>query len=356
MKLAVLLFFTTLLYGLEFGDVAAQAEEARGANRIDEALELYIEATRLKPTWQEGWWYLATLYYEKEQYAHARDGFRSFVRLQPKSGPGLVMLGLCEYHTGEYARALDHLREGRLLGIGDNKPLDAASRYTLAILLTRFGHFEAALPLLLQFSQEGIDRPAYVEATGIAAMRVLSLPKELPPGKRDVVALAGRAVYEVGGRRAAQAKEAFARLLEKHPRTPNVHYLYGSFLLQEDTEAAVTELKKELEYSPKHLPARLQLAFEYLRRRDTTSALPYAREAVELDPKSFAARNALGRALLESGQAEEAIQHLEIGVKLAPEVAEQHFALASAYAKAGRKEDAARARAAFLKLNEKRRN
>ena len=119
-----------------------------------------------------------------------------------------------------------------------------------------------------------------------------------------------------------------------------------------EPEKAVPELKRELEVSPKHVPARVVLALEYLKRGDAAAALPFAREAVELDPESFVGHNAYGRALVESGELEKGIKELETAAKMAPDSPETRYALAAAYAKAGRKEDAARERAAFVKLNE----
>jgi tetratricopeptide (TPR) repeat protein len=101
-----------------------------------------------------------------------------------------------------------------------------------------------------------------------------------------------------------QAQKEFENLVASYPKAPNIHYLYGSFLLSIDTDAALGELKKELEVSPRHVPALLQIAFEYLRQGDGAAALPYARRAAEINANSFGAHNALGRALVEMGDLE----------------------------------------------------
>jgi len=92
-----------------------------------------------------------------------------------------------------------------------------------------------------------------------------------------------------GARRAADAQKDFEDLVANYPRTPNLHYLFGSFLLTSDSDAGLGELKKELGISPRHVPALAQIAFEYLKRGDTAAALPYARKGVEADPQSFIA-------------------------------------------------------------------
>ncbi|PYU88166.1 MAG: hypothetical protein DMG08_26565, partial [Acidobacteria bacterium] len=139
------------------------------------------------------------------------------------------------------------------------------------------------------------------------------------------------------------------------PDTPNVHYSFGVFLLAEDPVAALEEFRRELRISPNHVPARLQIAFEYIKRNEHEKGLAYAQEAVKLSPDSFAARNALGRILLEMEQTQRAIEELEAGLELAPDSPEMHFAVARAYERAGRKDDAARAREEFKKLDRIRR-
>jgi tetratricopeptide (TPR) repeat protein len=337
-----------------FAKVSAEATAAREANDTGKAVELYRQAVKLKPDWKEGWWYLGTLLYEADLYPDARDAFRQFNLLEKNSAPGLVMVGLCEFQTREYERALMHLERGRELGVGANRELDNVSRYHLALLLTRDQQYERANELLAAFARLGNDRTTIVEAEGIAALRMPMLPAEVPPDRRDIVMMAGRAVHEGNARREASARKAFEEVIARYPDAPNLHYLFGSFLLLNSPEQAIAELKLELQRSPKHVPARIVLALEYLKRGDSASALPFAREAVELDAKSFIGHNAYGRALVEQGQLDNGIKELELAAKIAPDSPETRYALAGAYAKAGRKADAARERAAFLKLNETR--
>ncbi len=350
----VLFFATALIAAAQtpFPKVSAEATAAREANDIGKAVDLYRQSVKLKPDWKEGWWYLGTLLYEADLYADSRDAFRRFNLLEKDSAPGLVMVGLCEYQTREYDRAMLHLERGRQLGVGTNRELDNVSRYHLALLLIRDSQYERANELLAAFARLGNDRNTIIEAEGLAGLRMPMLPNEVPPEKRDIVILAGRAIHESNARRAANAKKGFEELVARYPNAPNVHYLYGCLLVVNEPQKAMPELKHELEISPKHVPVRVVLALEYLKRGDAAAALPYAREAVELDQSSFIAHNAYGRALVETGELEKGIKELEAAAKMAPDSPETRYALAAAYSKAGRKEDAARERAAFVKLNE----
>jgi predicted Zn-dependent protease len=200
--------------------------------------------------------------------------------------------------------------------------------------------------------ERGAEMPSVVEAAGMAGLRKPLLPAELPPTERELVLQVGRAVMASGARRPVEAQKEFENLVANYPKTPSIHYLFGSFLMISDPDAGLQELKKELEISPRSVPALLQMAFEYLRRGDAATALPYAQQAVEIDRESFVAHNALGRALVDSGDLENGIKELELSKKQAPGSPQTRIALASAYAKVGRNEDAAHERAEFLKLKQ----
>src|SRR5260370_26091231 len=153
---------------------------------------------------------------------------------------------------------------------------------------------------------------------GLAALRIPTLPSAMPATKGALVGAAGRAVYMAALRRPAEAQAAFDQLVKEHPNAPEVHELYGVFLAVSDPDGAVREWKKEIEISPQHVPARLQLAFEYLKRGDAAAGLPYAQEAVKLDAQSFATHNALGRLLVETDNVEVGFVALEKARDLAP--------------------------------------
>ena len=336
----------------DFEQYVKRGDEARLAQRLDEAVSLYGQALKIKPTWPDGWWYIGAILYEKDLYAQGRDAFQNLVALDPTRGQGWAMLGLCQFQTGEYERAVVSLQKGRAQGINDDSELAAVVRYHAAILYIRFEQYEISFDILREFMRVGHYSPKVVEAFGLTMLRLPYLPKEVPPDKRDQILIAGQAGYNMAARQLDQARTAFDMLLSQYPKEPNVHYGFGVFMLTQDADAAIKEFMRELEISPNHVPARLQIAFEYLKRDQYNDALPLAEKAVQLAPKLYAARNVLGRVLLELGQVDRSIKELEEGVRLAPSSPEMHFALSRAYAKAGRKEDATRERDTFKKLQD----
>ena len=337
---------------MEFDHFVKQADEARLAERFDEAISLYGKALNIKPKWPEGWWYIGAIFYQRDLYPQARDAFQNLVALEPDRGPASAMLGLCLFQTGEYERAAVALERARTSGINDNSELARVVRYHTALLYLHFQYFENAFDVLNEFVRSGQETPKVVEAFGLTLLRMPFLPNEVPPDQREKVLVAGQAGYNMAARRLDQARTAFDTLLSRYPNDPNIHYAFGVYMLPQDADAAMKEFKRELEISPNHYAALTQMAFEYLKRDQFNDALPLAEKAVQLAPKLFAARNVLGRVLLELGQVDRSIKELEEGVKLAPSSPEMHFALARAYTRAGRKEDAARERETFKKLQD----
>lgn len=336
----------------DFETLAARAARAREGGQLQEALALYQQAITLRPDWDEGRWYFATILYELDRHAEARDAFAEVLRRQPGHAGALGLKGLCEFQLARYDRALIDLLEADKQGVSRSPGIATVVRYHAALLLTRFGDFEVANKMLVQFATEAPETPQVLEAFGLNVLRMPMLPSELPPDARERVMLAGRAGYAMASRNPAAARRALDELVARYPSTPHVHYVRGVFFIAEDPERALAEFRRELETSPSHVPARLQIVFELLKRGDATAARRYADEAVTLAPTHFAPRAALGHVLLELGDVEPAVLELEQAARLEPSSIQTHFLLARAYARAGRTADAERARAEFQRLEE----
>jgi tetratricopeptide (TPR) repeat protein len=335
----------------EFDKLVEQGTEARKAQQWEDAIALYAKAVKLRPKYVEGYWYQGTSYYSLDKFAECRDRFREVTRLAPQNGAAFAFLGLCEYGLKDYDKSLQHLLQSRIYGVGDTGDLGGVARFHAATLMSRISQFEQSLETLGEFASEGNDNPRVIEAMGIATLRLPMLPEELPPDRREMVLMAGRASYQMATRNTAAAGKAFEALVIRYPETANVHYANGVYLLLEQPDKAIEEFKKELELQPAHPASLMQIAFEYLKRGEPQNALPWAKQAVEAAPKDFATHKALGQALLDTDDVTGAIAELQTGITLAPESPGLHFSLAKAYQKAGRLEDANREREEFTRLD-----
>jgi tetratricopeptide (TPR) repeat protein len=334
-----------------FERVAKAADDERTAGHLEQAVGLYQQALKARPSWTEGRWYLATILYSLERFAEAREAFLRVVGPRPDDGRAWAFKGLCEFELRNYDRAVSDLQRAELLGI-PGRELYHVATYHYGILLARYEQFEESLEYLSQLAREGNESISIAEALGLSILRMPFLPSEMPPQKREMVLMAGRATIHWANARRAQARAGYEELLLRYPEAPNAHYAFGVFLLKEDADAALDQFNRELQISPLHVPAMLQIALEKDLRAEREEAVALARKAVETAPRNSAGRNVLGRILLNRDDVEGAIKNLEEGVKLAPLSREMHFELARAYARAGRKDDAARERETFKKLDE----
>jgi tetratricopeptide (TPR) repeat protein len=340
--------------GASFDALSKQANAAREAGRLEEAIALYRDALRLKPKWTEGRWYLGTTYYELDRYAEAAAAFKSLVTSEPSHGAAWGFRGLCEFQLRQYEPALVSLMKARELGLGPNQELTSVVRYHTAIVMTRFSQFEFAQKVLSEFTVDGNDNPKILEALGLATLRVPQLPEEVDPARREQLLLAGGGTFYYYSRMTAAAHGQFEELIRRYPDVPNVHYAFGVVLLNEQPDRAIEEFKEELRRSPTHVPSMLQIAFEYLKRSEWAAAKPWAEQAVKADSSSVPARQALGQALLELDDADGAIEQLRAGIAITPEAPILHYTLARAYRKAGRAEEAERERLEFQRLERAR--
>jgi tetratricopeptide (TPR) repeat protein len=328
-----------------FEQLAVQANAAREADRIPQAIQLYKEALQLKPAWPDGWWYLGTLFYDGDQYESGRKAFAEFVKLEEKAAPGWAFLGLCESETGDYAHALEHIRRGLEIGTGIEPATEQVIRFHEALLLTRTGLFDQASPRFMPFVRRGVHDPTLIAGIGLTSLHEPFLPKEVPPERRELIASVGETVYLWMSGDTTKTGPAFQAMLERYPTTVGVHFLYATYLLSfRPAEEALAELKRELELNPHSADARAMIALIAMRAGSESAALPIARQAAQDGPMCPMAQYAYGLLLASSGDLRGSIEHLETAERLDPANVEYHMGLAGAYSKAGRQDDARRER------------
>ncbi len=334
-----------------FEQYAAAAKRAREDNHDDVAVENYRKALEFKPEWSEGLWYLGTLLYQKDDDLQACTMFRRFLTQNPSNGDGWAMLGFSEYESHQYLRALDHLQQSEMAGISGDKKLRATVSYVIAILLTRAEKFDAGMDLLLARVASGADTSSLVEPLGLAALRLPLLPAEIPPVRREMIRIAGHAVLALEEQHYDEADKFFDQLKTSYPDQSGVHFLIGVRLLDSQPEDGIKELKREIEISPSHLPARLRIADQYIKQLKVDQGIEYAREALRLAPNNASAHMELGEGMVAKGDAGGGIRELEIARNALPDMVRIHWDLVRAYTTAGRTDDADREKAEIERIS-----
>ena len=336
----------------DFGTLSKQADAARDAERLDDAVALYQKALALSPKWAEGWFSLGTLEYERNDYAAAARAFRAVLPLAPKEGSAHAFLGLCEYELGDYDNALKHINEASALGIAKNPQFRQVVLYHEGLLNLRKSRFEAAREALAQLCREHTSSPDTLKAMGMVALRIPGLPTYAEGSlESHIIPRVGHAACLAAAQKYDEARPEFATLVNEYPAYPNIHYAYGRFLAEiNDVPAAVEQYQLEIKNNPEDINSRLEIAAsEY--KVDSAAGVPYVEDAVRIAPQIAFGHYLLGLLYLDTGAAAKALPQLEVAAKAFPNDAKVFFALSTAYARTGNKEKAAQARARFETLN-----
>ncbi len=339
-----------------FEQLSKEADAARQAERLNDAITLYRAGVQLRPGWGEGWWALGSLLYDQDRFPEAETAFRRFVSVTPAPGPGYAFLGLCEYETQEYDRALRQFRLWARNGWSGSTQLIDVSVFHFALLLTREGRFVEALYLLSTEASKVDNTSAISEAMGLASLRMRSLPKDYPPERRELVWLAGQAAFYAADAQHdfARADEYAARMESRYNETADVHYFRGTlFTFENKSNEAEREFREELRVSPTHVPAMLGLVKIDLDGNHLTEAASLARGATEIEPNNPEAHHLWGRVLMATGKFQESAQELRRAKQLAPDGAMIRSHLAMVYSRLGRTQEAKAEADAFLTLKAK---
>ena len=327
-----------------FDDLARRASLAREARDIPQAIELYGQAVKLDPKWPDGWWFLGSMQYARDQYAAAENALTHYIELTPNATAALALRGLCEFEVAEYSQSLADIQRALSLGAANQPRNEGILRYHEALLLTRLGRFDDALQRYGYFARNGISSPEIFAGIGLAGLRVPLLPKEVEAGQQELFMDTGNAAFRFMAGNELDAQQTFQVLFQHYPISSNAHYLYGYLLFAKDPDHAVAEFKRATEIEPSNAAAQAMLAWFYLMRSNPSEAEPYAQRAVKEDPQLPLAQLVLGRSLVETGDAKNGIERLQKALQFEPANIEIHLALVRGYSEAGLKEDARRER------------
>ncbi len=316
-----------------FDSLAKRAAEAKDADRLDEAVALYKKALALRPKWTEGWWSLGTIEYDRNNYQSAAAAFRQVLPLAPKDGTVHAMLGLCEFELGEDDAALKHLAEATRMNVSSNPQLRSVLLYHYGILLLRARKFQNAQTVLGGLCLNSIPGQEALRSLGWSAFRLLPTAAPAVGSQGDVIMEhTGHAACLAVQKKMDEAGREYAQLVNAYPDYPNIHYVYGRFLVDaNEVPKAIEEFQKEIQRNPKDINSRLEIAAANY-KLNSAAGIPFAEEAVRIDPQVPFAHYLLGLLYLDTDEFNKAIPQLELAEKAFPEDPKVCFALGSAYA------------------------
>jgi tetratricopeptide (TPR) repeat protein len=336
--------------GDQFDDLSRRAQAALDSHP-EEAAQLYKQALAIRPDWPEGWLYMGGALYQSGRYAEATDALRKGLGLAPVFANGWALLGLSESQLDDPDQALADIRKGEELGLSGNVPFETAVRVRAAQLLIRSSAFDEALAQLQPLTRYPGEPQPVAETMGLCALASPDDLATLPPQRRAVVGLAGKAAWAFATQHPEEAAAAYKQMISQYPNEPGVHYAYGLFLMETDARQALAEFQEDAQANPKHWPALLVIASVEIRQGDPQKAIESLRVAMKTAPAKYhwLCHLNLGRADLDANNSAAAVTELEATVQQMPSSASAHFFLAQAYRAVGRKPDAEKEKSEFEK-------
>jgi tetratricopeptide (TPR) repeat protein len=265
----------------------------------------------------------------------------------PPAAASAVQRALAQAEKGYCKESLPTLR-GAMHGLPDKK-----MQYQVGMATARCAMgagdgtvlIEALLLLRTQFPQD--PEVLYTSAQFFSSLAnqaaqelVTFAPDSYQAGKLNAESLESQQRWD-------EAEAAYRKILERHPKAPEIHFRIARILLDrsatpETAEKARAELRQELEVNPKSAAAEFVLGEVARRSGQWDEAIPHFMRASKLDVGFAEAYLALGMSLSSAGKHAEAIAPLEQYVKMVPEDPAGHYQLAMAYSRTGNKEAAAR--------------
>jgi len=317
----------------QFEELSRQANAARLEGDAAEAIHRYETALKIRPEWPEGWWYLGTLYADTNRFTEAISIFRKLTDANPKLGPAWASLGLSEFELKDYQNSLVHLRQAQELGFAEVPDVEKPATYHLALLLNLDGEFEDAFSLLAyEFGKEALAQQTRI-ALAMSLLRIPLLPDQVDPSKDALITDAGETAELLASRTFEQAFQHFRQMLKDYPKTPFLHYAFGSALdFQSRYEEAEAQLREETRITPRSALPYMRMAAIALKTHRPTDALGLAEQGVKLAPHSATAHQILAKTLTELGKTESALQENATAEKLEPEKPQVDSEIAALYA------------------------
>src|SRR5215469_1073073 len=322
----------------DFESLARQATSAREQGNAEEAIRFYQQALKIHPEWEEGWWYVGTLLYDRNRFAEALPAFAKVTELDPKLGPAWSFLGLSAFESRDYSAALTALDKGHELGTEQVPSIGKVADYHLALLLIQHGDFDRANALLTSEFAHGQVADQLKVALGLAFLRVPLLPDQVDPSQDGVVATGGNIAVRLAQNDRADAQSSCQQALKDYPQIPNFKSACGAIAgaAAAQQPASAAELAQTVRTfgrsNSQPVPTNTQAAggsasFDELARKareardagNIADAIRYYQQALPLNPNWGEGWRDLSLIYFGGGQYSNAIEPLKHVVGLRPD-------------------------------------
>ncbi|MGA3163184.1 MAG: tetratricopeptide repeat protein [Verrucomicrobiota bacterium] len=234
--------------------------------QIDEAINQYQEAIRLKPDYAEAYNNLGTAFQKKGQIDEAINQYQKAIRLTPDYADAHYNLGNALGRKGQVDEAISQFQEAIRL-----KPDYADAHYNLGIALGRQGQTDEAIN---QYREAIRLKPDYADAHNNLGTAL---------GRKGQI---GEAINQ------------FQEAILLKPDYADAHYNLGiAFGSKGQTDEAISQFQDAIRLKPDYAEAHNNLGTALGSKGQTDEAISQFQEAIRLKPDYGDAQNNLARAL-----------------------------------------------------------
>ncbi len=313
--------------------------------QIDEAINRFQEAVRLKPDFVDAYYNLGFALSMKGLTDEAIAEFQKALRLQPDDADAHSNLGNALFRKGQIDEAIGQYREALRL-----KPGLAEIRYYLGAALYRKGETDEAIR---QFEEALRLKPDYAEAhygLGTAYNQngqtdaAISQYREAIRLKPDFFEVYNNLGFVLGKK--GQTDEAARQLQEAirlKPDYAEAHNNLGIVLgKKRQTDEAISQFQEAIRLKPDYAEAYYNLGVALGIKGQIGEAISQYQEAVRLRPDYADAYNNLGTLFVVNDQNDAAIRQFQEVIRLKPDYADAHNNLGTILARNGQMDEAIR--------------
>jgi protein O-GlcNAc transferase len=297
------------------------------AGRLQEALECYDKAIRLKPDFGRAYFNRGNILLELDDPKGALDAYASALVHKPDSAAAYFNSGNAYTRLAQHAKAVVAYEKALTLKpdfvdaeVAKGAVLQDLKRTEDAVI-----SFRRALAIKPDYAEAHYNLGGALEELGMLEEAVTSLRKaiELKKDYTEAHVRLGALFYELGQFEAAAG--CYSDALKIQPDRVEAHNNLAAALVKLGrTEAAVEHYLRALEVAPEQAEVLSNLGVIQKQLGRFDDAVASYRQALAINPDFAEAHNNLGTVLHKLGRIDEALQSYQYALKIDPENANAH--------------------------------
>ncbi len=314
---------------IDFHDQHIRVTSLIQVKKYDEAASLCTQMLRRRPSFIDGYLYLAKIAMDRRQFDQAAEYLDSALQINPKDIYANLNMGRSLTNQGRYDDAVSYFRRALEvrpdfidahfalgLALQSQQKFDEAIEHFKFLTRHKPGHFMAFVGL----------GSAYLASSQLdKAETVLRKALELEPKYAEAHVRLGQVIGRMG--HIDDAISHFRQALALSPQHDEAHYSLGVALqMQGHSREAIDHYLQVLASDPNRAEAHNNLGILL----GSEAAIEHYQKAVSIAPDYFEARLNLANALAEQGELDEAINHYEQVLVQRPRSAQAHHGLGAA--------------------------